>query len=349
MSPILLSIIVPTYNVEKYIEKCLNSIIPQLTPEVELIVVDDCTPDRSAEIAKAVLAEAQAQVRLIHRPKNGGLSAARNTGMEHACGKYCWFVDSDDAVADTSVAVILSHIKQTPIDMLVFNYCAFREDGTHNGGSTMTSSHITISDSQQQLEQMCGFLQNTCMGLQVWRRVYSMSCIRKNHLQFEPNREVFAEDVCFNLQYLNCCKTIQCIPDCLYFYLVRGTSIMGTNKLARVKELCALAAKVYRWENSPFIRERFHLVFAGIASLRFFEASWAEFKAAMAQTEYREFIHTMSNHIVRNIPLHFRSYGKRNSVYQFCYAKIMANLLSGRQTSSKIWFVLMKIMRKCNV
>lgn len=349
MSQILLSIIVPVYNVEPYIEKCLTGILSQLTPEVELIVVDDCTPDRSAQIAQEVLARTQAQAHLVRRPENGGLSAARNTGMEQARGKYCWFVDSDDTISDDAVAVILSHIRQDAPDMLVFNYRAFQEDGSPDGGSTMGAAEITVSDSRQQLEQMCGFLQNTSMGLQVWRRVFCLDRIRENRLQFAPNREVFAEDVCFNLQYLGCCRTIRCIPDCLYNYLIRGSSIMGTNKFARVRELCALAARVYEREKSPLVRERFHLVFAGIASLRFFEASWEEFGSAMAQTEHREFVRQMSEQAIGNMKLHFASFGKRNSVYQYCYAKIMAGLLSGAQASAKAWFGLMKTMQKWNV
>ena len=96
MNDIKLSIIVPVYNVEKYLERCINSLINQdlCRNEYEIIIVNDGSTDYSGDIAKAI----QSKVENIHlyEQVNGGLSAARNTGLKYACGKYVIFVDSDD-------------------------------------------------------------------------------------------------------------------------------------------------------------------------------------------------------------------------------------------------------------
>ena len=93
----LISVIVPIYNVEKYISKCLESILNQTYKNLEIILVDDCTPDNSGVIADTY-AEKDSRVRVIHKATRGGVSAARNSGIEASCGAYVCFVDGDDYV-----------------------------------------------------------------------------------------------------------------------------------------------------------------------------------------------------------------------------------------------------------
>ena len=94
-----ISIIIPVYNVEAYIQTCLNSVAAQTcTSEIECIIVDDCTPDRSCEVIQKFMATCHGSIvfKLIHHEKNSGLSAARNTGIQNATGDYLYFLDSDD-------------------------------------------------------------------------------------------------------------------------------------------------------------------------------------------------------------------------------------------------------------
>ena len=120
-----LSIILPVYNVEKYISECLKSIIPQLGEKTELIIVDDRSPDMSIDICEKIT-EGVPNIYIKKRSENGGLSAARNTGIEVAKGEYVWFVDSDDYIENNAVSILLKSIEEgSKVDIVQFNHRRF--------------------------------------------------------------------------------------------------------------------------------------------------------------------------------------------------------------------------------
>ena len=106
-----ISIIIPVYNVEQYVDECLQSVANQtMTEGIECIIVDDCGQDNSATIAKHFVDSYQGDIRFtfIQREKNGGLSAARNTGIEAATGEYVYFLDSDDYLVPSAIETLIS-------------------------------------------------------------------------------------------------------------------------------------------------------------------------------------------------------------------------------------------------
>lgn len=115
-----ISIIVPIYNVEKYLARALDSILSQTFGDWEAILVNDGSPDRSAEIAEEYV-NRDARFRLIHR-ENGGLSAARNTGMKHITGEYVMFLDSDDFLHPQAMELCLTAAERDNSDMVAFRY-----------------------------------------------------------------------------------------------------------------------------------------------------------------------------------------------------------------------------------
>ena len=121
----LVSVIVPVYNVERYVDECLDSIRAQTHARLEIVVVEDCSTDGS--LAKLQPHLADPRVRLIRHEKNGGLSAARNTGIEAATGEYVMFVDSDDAIAHTLVDACLTQAQASGADVVVFDFAAFQD------------------------------------------------------------------------------------------------------------------------------------------------------------------------------------------------------------------------------
>lgn len=123
---LLLSFVIPVYNVQDYLEECVNSILSQMTPECEIILVDDGSTDQSGNMCDAFASE---RVRVIHQ-NNGGLSAARNTGISCANGLYLAFVDSDDRVAEGAVAALLDWIHTTPADLCFLQAVKFFPDGS---------------------------------------------------------------------------------------------------------------------------------------------------------------------------------------------------------------------------
>ena len=113
----LISIIVPIYKTEKYLERCVYSITDQTYPNIEIILVDDGSPDESGKIADR-LATSDTRIKVIHK-KNGGLSSARNVGLDIVTGRYVGFVDSDDYISKTMVGNMYRLIKETGADIAV--------------------------------------------------------------------------------------------------------------------------------------------------------------------------------------------------------------------------------------
>lgn len=122
------SVIVPIYNVEKYLDECLMHLERQTLKEIEIIMVNDGSTDNSPEIAQKYV-DRNSNFRLINR-ENGGLSAARNTGMQYACGKYLYFLDSDDYLADTALYELFQIAEQNCLDVLKFSAYTFEENST---------------------------------------------------------------------------------------------------------------------------------------------------------------------------------------------------------------------------
>ena len=120
------SIIVPVYQVENYIRQCIDSILAQTFTDFELILVDDGSKDQSGQICDAY-AGMDERVKVIHK-KNGGLSDARNRGMDQAVGNYFMFVDSDDYIAPTMIEYLYQHILNENADIAACNYLYFFEN-----------------------------------------------------------------------------------------------------------------------------------------------------------------------------------------------------------------------------
>lgn len=114
----LVSVIIPIYNVEQYLEKCLDSVINQTYKDLEIICVNDCSPDNSAQILLEY-AQRDTRIKIVNREKNGGLSAARNTGLDEAKGEYVYFIDSDDWIDLDYIEKMVSAITFSKTDVVV--------------------------------------------------------------------------------------------------------------------------------------------------------------------------------------------------------------------------------------
>ena len=190
----MVSIIVPVYNAQKCIDKCLASIIGQSYENWELILVDDGSKDESFAICKAY-AQKDARIRVIHT-ENRGVSSARNTGLDIACGEYVTFVDSDDTVHPD----FLSECLQTATDLIVANY---------EQPNDVKESHYV------EATPCIVFQQNAIRP--VWGKVYCRKIIEENHLRFDTDIR-FAEDTIFVLQYCLHIHTVAYVFKHLYMY-----------------------------------------------------------------------------------------------------------------------------------
>jgi glycosyltransferase involved in cell wall biosynthesis len=121
-----LSVIIPIYNVELYLSRCIESVLNQSFKDLEMILVDDGSPDKCPTICDEY-AKRDERVKVIHK-KNGGLSSARNAGIEIAVGEYLTFLDSDDAWAEDKLKDIIIKLKENPADFLAFSSCGILEN-----------------------------------------------------------------------------------------------------------------------------------------------------------------------------------------------------------------------------
>ena len=218
------SIIVPVYQVENYIRQCVDSILAQTFTDFELILVDDGSKDRSRQICDEY-AKADDRVKVIHQ-ENGGLSDARNKGMDQAVGNYFMFVDSDDYIAPTMVECLHKTILNENADMVVCNFLYFFENDKKKGFST-----------NMELETLSGMeifynRKNECnygIWTVAWNKLYKRATFGNIRFRFGKYHEdeFWANDI-----YQMDIKVVT-IPECLYYYRQRENSIMGKKSIKR--------------------------------------------------------------------------------------------------------------------
>ena len=217
----LLSIIVPVYKVENYLPKCIDSILAQTFTDFELILVDDGSPDDCPALCDAA-AEKDARVRIIHQ-KNGGLSAARNAGLDVARGAWIGFVDSDDYIEPEMYEVLYQAVQSTGADLALCDYAEVDE-----AGAPCQSMHVSLSEGELTGQELL----KRASGLMVqlaWNKLYRRAIFTQlRYPEGKLNEDLFLiPEVCLQIQ-----KAVV-VPKALYYYVQRGGSIMSGNKTLR--------------------------------------------------------------------------------------------------------------------
>ena len=238
---LLVSVIIPVYNVEKYIEESVDSVLRQTYKNIEIILVDDGSKDTSGEICDQYI-DKDVRIKVVHK-ENGGLSSARNAGMEVATGELYYFLDSDDYIEDTLIEKCVESIIAENADMIGFNFWNFNRQKSWK--NKIIEEHI-LSNEEDILKVMTNHYLKYDFGFEVWSKMYRAEIIKDNNLKFEPNKEIFAEDICFNLYYFLYCKKIVIHNWYLLHYRLRDDSIMGENrKIVKVDQFTNLGKHVY--------------------------------------------------------------------------------------------------------
>lgn len=227
----LISVIVPVYNVEKYLERCLNSIVNQSYENLEIILVDDGSTDNSGIICDK-WAEKDDRVVVIHK-KNGGLSDARNWGMKEAHGAFIGFVDSDDWIAKDMYEKLINAIERDGSDIAACGVQMVWEDSEKT--EMLTHNRSCVLSNQEAQEKL---IEESLVLHPVWYKVYKREVIAD--ISFERNR--YHEDVFWTYKVLGNTNTLSIIEDVGYYYWQRKGSIMGSNysekRLDGIDALC---------------------------------------------------------------------------------------------------------------
>lgn len=229
----LFSIIIPVYNVERYLRECLDSVLAQSYEDWEAVCVDDGSTDRSPEIL-AEYAEKDPRV-IVLRQENGGLSAARNKGLDLARGEYILFLDSDDYLERQALQTLSDHLHGE--DLLCFSGRRFHDDtGLFNEPDILADR--TYPDGCQYYCENALTVRDfafVCVVL----RLYKKSYLEKAGLRFmeaiSHEDNLFTPFACYHA------GLVRVIPDCLYNYRVRSGSIMTSKKDNLSRDLMMIA------------------------------------------------------------------------------------------------------------
>lgn len=201
MNPTI-SVIVPVYKVENYLHRCVDSILSQSFTDFELLLIDDGSPDNCGAICDEYAAK-DSRVRVFHK-SNGGVSSARNLGLDNACGEWIAFVDSDDYVDIDYLSELADYTKQDNVDFVV----------TLNTISNYTkNSNVVLQHDDLELFFKYKF-QDYC---QPWGKLYSNKVLEKMGLRFNPNVHLM-EDLMFALLYLYEIRRVALIVSDKYIY-----------------------------------------------------------------------------------------------------------------------------------
>ena len=198
----IVSIIVPVYKVEPFLSECIESILSQTYSDWELLLIDDGSPDNSGKICEDYALKDK-RIRVFHK-HNGGVSSARNLGLDNMTGEWVMFVDADDAIAPNTLKICINQCIKENLDLLQFSYTRVKKYNGHNGKKTIP---MCLGDYIKKNQ----FL--VCAGASLLRT----SIIKENSLYFDTHLKL-AEDQLFMYQYMDRCKVLQKIDDELYWY-----------------------------------------------------------------------------------------------------------------------------------
>lgn len=213
----LVSIIVPVYNVEKYIHRCVDSIIKQTYCNIEIILVDDGSKDNSGSICDDY-AERDSRIKVIHK-ENGGLGFARNSGLDVATGKYVTFIDGDDYIGESHVAGMLSLIDKTGTDTCIAGHTKVYADNEVKHKNVCAGKVYKGDVKKEILPRMCGANSSGMdyIEMSVCMVLLSNEIIQSNNLRFVSEREFVSEDLVFDFDYYPLSKGV-CISDLVDYY-----------------------------------------------------------------------------------------------------------------------------------
>ena len=235
-----ISIIVPVYNVEDYIEKCIKSILNQVFTEFELILVDDGSTDNSGNICDKY-AEKDNRIIVIHK-ENGGISSARNIGLNIAKGEYIAFVDSDDYINKNMYHTLYNLIIKTQSDIAMCNYKTISKDEevNLNEDQIINSHDIKCINNIQYLNNLYG--KDKVKYIVMWNKLYKNEIFRK--LRFKDSRIEEDEFIIHHVLYLSD-KIVYIDKNYYYYYMQRNNSIVGSKyNLKRLDKIYALEDRI---------------------------------------------------------------------------------------------------------
>lgn len=228
------SIIVAVYNVEKYLERCINSLRNQSLEDIEIILVDDSSSDSSLQICQKAAGE-DSRIKVIHKV-NEGAGKARNAALEIAAGEYIGFVDSDDYVEQEMFETLCARAEKYASDLVMSGVLFVDGNMFSQKGECVCKTYFetdTHFQTEVELKKLrMGIVgatpddaDDSKYGMSIWKNLFKSEIIKKNNIVFESEREMLSEDALFMIDYISCIEKATGIPEAFYNYCRNENSI----------------------------------------------------------------------------------------------------------------------------
>lgn len=239
------SIIVPVYNVEKYLKRCIGSLRNQTLENIEIILVDDSSTDSSLEICKKS-AEEDSRIKVIHK-MNEGAGKARNAALEIATGEYIGFVDSDDFIDKDMFKTLYEKAEQYNSDLVMSGVLFVDGNMFSEQGECIRKTYFEIDthfETDEELKKLrmgiVGALpedaDDSKYGMSIWKNLFRHEIIKENNIVFESEREMLSEDALFMIDYISYIKKATGINEAFYNYCRNEDSISKSYKKDRFEK-----------------------------------------------------------------------------------------------------------------
>ena len=215
----LISIIIPVFNAEKTINKCLNSVLIQSYSSIEIILIDDGSSDDSGKICDDY-ASKDNRIKVIHQ-SNQGVSVARQTGLDNATGEYVIHVDADDWIEPTAIEVLYKKAAETQADMVISDYWLEDDKGPHYISQELgecSADNVLMKLIRQELYGCC------------WNKLIKRPCIQKYNIQFKPSNISFCEDLLFNSRLLKHNIRVAHLSKAVYHYFFANQNNLSNSR-----------------------------------------------------------------------------------------------------------------------
>lgn len=247
------SIIVPVYNVEKYLTRCINSLKNQTLEEIEIILVDDSSTDTSLQICQKA-SEEDSRIKVIHKV-NEGAGKARNAALKIATGEYIGFLDSDDYVEPDMFKTLYEKALKYNSDLVMSGVLFVDGNMFSEKGECIRKIYFdedTHFESAEDLRKLrMGIVGSTPedaddskYGMSIWKNLFKTEIIRNNNITFESEREMLSEDALFMIDYISCIKKATGINEAFYNYCRNEDSISKSYKKDRFEKSLVFVEQV---------------------------------------------------------------------------------------------------------
>ncbi len=311
------SVIVPVYNVEPYLDKCLNTLVNQTLKKIEIIIVNDGSKDNSEKIIEKYLKKYPEKIKYIKKA-NGGLSSARNEGLKYASGEYIGFVDSDDYVSLNTFNLMYKKAKEKNFDLVVCNLNYVYESKTK-----MVSAGLDKDlENEDEVKKNIVFLYPA-----VWNKLYKKEIL--DSLKFKEG--IWYEDVEFNFRVYPRVKSIGYVDKPLIQYVQRESSISKTIDKRLFNYIDNFNGLIrYYQDNNLYNKYYFELEYSYVRYL------YATFIKQLSYTNDKELFKEGVKEAIKNVQEHFPNYKKNiylkkfglKNIYLKTFNKKTASLLN---------------------